>query len=274
MMNAGRSDFEQLLARSASEAPTALVRRLCDQLLDEAGDAAEPPVQVARIASHRDIGEIWTIEMDVSGQLWSEDGRLIVAVNALESQARRRFSVLHEVGHTLLPGFATLPKFRCDSAPSSFVERMASFAAAELLMPRRTFIQDLENFGFGLDALQDISGLYWASMEAVALRAVDLATEPRLLLVYALPSVLGAVNAGSSFPVELNLRLVRRNGAWPSAPSRLVVGRDSALGRAWRREPVDGLATLEGPDSFSRGARASVRRYGDRLFVLFGRPGW
>lgn len=263
-----------MLAQSASEAPTALVRRLCDQLLDEAGDAAEPPVQVARIASHRDIGEIRTIEMDMSGQLWSEDGRLVVAVNALESQARRRFSVLHEVGHTLLPGFATLPKFRCDSTPSSFVERMASFAAAELLMPRRTFIQDLENFGFGLDALQDISGLYWTSMEAAARRAVDLATEPRLLLVYALPSVVGAVTGGSTFPVELNLRLVRRNGAWPSAPARLVVGRDSALGRAWRRQPVDGLASLEGSDSFSRGARASVRRYGDRLFVFFGRPGW
>jgi hypothetical protein len=144
---------------------------------------------------------------------------------------------------------------------------MADLAASELLLPRRAFTLDIAVRGFGLGAVKDIAELYGASLEATALRVLDLVVEPRLLLIY-----VGEAGTSADHLTTLRLRLSRRTGKWPPSPSTVVFDRYSPVGRAWRYEPVDeAAARFDLPGPFVSGARVSMRRYGNRLFVLFGR---
>lgn len=116
-------------------------------LLRSAGVTA-PPVPVEQIARDLKVEIAFRpLEGDISGILRREPDRVVVGVNSLESPARQRFTIAHELGHLRLhPGYEVIVdklvriNLRITpGGPSATIdeEREANYFAAELLMPEQ-----------------------------------------------------------------------------------------------------------------------------------------
>ena len=99
------------------------------------------------------------------------DGSWVASISAADPVERQRFTILHEGGHTLQPGFLRGGTFyRCPGRRNR-EEQLCDLAAAEMLLPRRFFVADLARIG-GLDDVQELAAGYAASMEATVRRVV------------------------------------------------------------------------------------------------------
>lgn len=97
-------------------------------------DVVDPPVPVASIASWLGVQVVEEVGVSFSGELRVSADRALVAVNADEPQARRRFTIAHELGHLFLhPG----EQHHRDEKFANFnaAELKANQFAAALLMP-------------------------------------------------------------------------------------------------------------------------------------------
>lgn len=76
--------------------------------------------------------------------------------------------------------------YRCNPATAKTrIEAVSDVVASELLLPARHFQPDLATAGLTADGIEWLADRYIASLEATALRAVDLWPRPALLLVLA-----------------------------------------------------------------------------------------
>ena len=131
--------------------------READRILDE-HSVARAPVNVTRIAKQYAQVIETPLDDEISGMLIPDAGSWVIAVNANHALVRRRFTLAHELGHLRLHDF-TAPhadgnfkiRFRDErSSKGSAIEEIeANQFAAELLMPRRLVLGELE--GAGLD---------------------------------------------------------------------------------------------------------------------------
>jgi len=266
LANIQLSLFDQLRLAEPNLADTDVVRRLCERLLDEAG--VKPPIPVALIASLRGIRDILECDQPWAGMLAPENGSLVVRVRASDGWRRQRFTVLHETGHTLLPGFAEAAQFRCNGSKTK-AEELSDLAASELLLPRRFFKPDLADAGFSFDGVEDLAEIYDASIEATALRVVDLCDEPALML--SLSRRHKPTERGKEEACEPKLRLdwAHATGAWPYARRHKSVEDDSVFARAYAGELINergGLGDLTSEDMPPLEIHA--RRYGSKGRVL------
>ncbi len=100
-------------------------------------------------------------------------------INTHKPMVRQRFSIGHEIGHTLFPDFrrnveADGPRWRRQRDEHSQVEKLCQIAASEFLMPFRAFSMAMEERARNLISLLDLANLFNASPEATAHRFVDL----------------------------------------------------------------------------------------------------
>src|SRR6202034_4152546 len=75
------------------------VREICARLLREAD--ARAPADVELLASMRGIGRVEETVQDYAGMLVQQAGGLVAHVRRDDGVPRKRFTVLHEAGHTL-----------------------------------------------------------------------------------------------------------------------------------------------------------------------------
>jgi Zn-dependent peptidase ImmA (M78 family) len=123
-------------------------------LLDEL-DITSPPVPVEAIAKKMGatlVFEPFKGDDDISGILYRKDNHIIIGINSVHPETRKRFSIAHELGHLklhrkeLFVDKVVRIDFR-DKTSSLAINReeMAANAfAAELLMPR-DFINEAIN---------------------------------------------------------------------------------------------------------------------------------
>ena len=210
----------------------------CEQLLQEA--EAEPPIPVERVASLRGIVDVRRQLQEWAGMLAPVPrGGLVVTVRASDGYERQRFTICHEVGHTFFPGFHQQKRYRCNGAKTR-LEQLCDLAGSELLLPRRFFISDLRRASFDWESVEDLAERYQASIEATALRTVDLwAEQPAMLMV--LRQRHKPAEAGREHLAEPRLRLdyCHASGKWPYALTHKSVGDDSPLAAAFAGELVD-----------------------------------
>ena len=103
--------------------------------------------------------------------------------------ARQRFSFAHELAHLILResgvsmsrGPASKNRHTGASTPE---ERLCDQIAAEILMPRADFQNAGNSAGWTLTSLGRLAAKYETSMEATAIRMVDLMPEPSILGVW------------------------------------------------------------------------------------------
>lgn len=235
LANIQLSLFDQLRRAEPALADIDVVRRLCEQLLDEAD--VRPPTPVEMVASLRGIATILECDQPWAGMMAPENGSLVVRVRAKDGRRRQRFTILHEAGHTLLPGFAEAAQFRCNGAKSR-TESLSDLAASELLLPRRFFERDIAEAGFHFDAIEELAETYDASIEATALRAIDLCGEPALML--SLSRRHKPSERGKEAMCESKLRVdwAHPAGEWPYVRRHKSVDEQSLFARAEAGELV------------------------------------
>lgn len=257
-------DLRRLEQPGASDAD--IMRAIANELIAEAG--VTPPVPVELLASFRGISSITDGDIDSAGMLWSQDGHLSVSVRASDRLERKRFTVLHELGHTFLDGFADRVQHRCNPGRGrDRIEALSDLAAAELLLPYQPFRADLAARTLDMAAAEELGDGYGASIEAAALRMVELADEPALLVSLRpqlKPSQTGDVEATPALRVTYS----KATGRWPFVPRFKSVADDSAFGRAFEGEIVEEAGLLGAPFTMSGPVHISARRYGPRVLAL------
>lgn len=115
------------------------------------------------------------IEMRPSSEV--ADARLVptaqgfrIEYNPNQPAARARYSVAHELAHTLLPDAASAIRNRGKDADEWQLELLCNVAAAELLMPLGSLAARIDEKDLTIKTVIDLRAIYHVSLEAVAIR--------------------------------------------------------------------------------------------------------
>jgi Zn-dependent peptidase ImmA (M78 family) len=144
-----------------------------------------PPIDPFAIAASRGI-QIIPIHMEYDGVLsLSEAGCYMIELNKSHPDTRKRFTVAHELGHTL---FLDLEVHRRDSrlrlretklglvGTDRAEERLCNIAAAEILMPGAQFSAHLQS-PVSAELIPRLSRQFITSLHSTALRVVALSSQ-------------------------------------------------------------------------------------------------
>jgi hypothetical protein len=250
-------------ARDPGASDASHVARIAAYVIADLGE--EPPVSLEVVASYRDIRDI-RVEPDLpyAGSLTPEPTGLVLRIRAGDGPGRRRFTGFHEVGHTFQPGFGNAPRFRCQTpvAPRTRegTELLADIASTELLLPRAFFEQDARSLPFGLESVLELADRYEASIEATALRYVQLRPRHSLLVVLT-PGLRKAERLDPAARPKLRVAYSSAQGAWPFVPRNKSAGDGGPLHRALLGEFVDEIATMADLGLDGPCVRLSARRF-------------
>ena len=125
--------------------------------------------------------------------IYLADGVPTVLYRKGRAGVRTRFSLFHEIAHTLFPGFGENPAYRRRRRPlfdpDGQLEYLCDKAAAEFLMPMDLFWVDLLERGFGAGRLPGLCRRYGASLEAVALRMVETDMQPCAVALFGMRNI-------------------------------------------------------------------------------------
>jgi Zn-dependent peptidase ImmA (M78 family) len=166
-------------------APEELIVQLCAELLEEAGVSV--PVDVRMLASFRGIAAITAVDQAEAGCIFCAGERLLIQIRGSDSPERQRFTICHEILHTFFPGFREERRARTDKTVGTYgrdqlEEYLCDLGAAELLFPRQPFLAALPPRPRIHDVIA-LAAVFEASLEATALRVVNLASIPTALVV-------------------------------------------------------------------------------------------
>jgi hypothetical protein len=107
------------------------------------------------------------------------DGQqLEIVFDVARPTTRQNFSISHEICHTLFPDGYEMIRHRHERHakfdPDREVETLCDVGAAEILLPEEEFTADVDQYGFGLEAVAILRERYEGSREAVIRRMVQL----------------------------------------------------------------------------------------------------
>lgn len=179
-----RTLVQRTKASSPEEAIRGLAREVLDTFLSTFPDDG-PSVNVEALASFRSIKlvpEPPSFSEDAE-LVPNPDGRVRMRVNRDRPLTRQRFSIGHEVGHTLFPGYETQvqcrkPRTRDWHDPSDILEYLCDVASSEFLLPLERFNADLDAEQMSAERILLLAGRYKASPEATVRRFIDLTDGP------------------------------------------------------------------------------------------------
>ena len=117
--------------------------------------------------------EIKVIEADAPPEFdglsgWADNNIPVIVINVHYENERKRFTALHELGHTILQFDSTLSEKE--------KEKLCNRFAGALLMPKETFISELggKRTSISLPELKTLKESYGISIQAIMARARDL----------------------------------------------------------------------------------------------------
>lgn len=258
--------FEQLRHSAPRLSDELVMRRLCQEMLEEA-EVSEPPVPVRMLASLRGIASIEEVEQPFAGMLQPGDSGFEVRVRRRDGRRRQRFTICHEAGHTLLPGFRQARQFRCNGE-RSWLERMCDVAGAELLLPCDLLRPLLPEKGLDLKVVEKLADAFEASVEATSRRAVSLSRGSTMMLVLSERHKPSEAGREDELPAKLRVDYRIANGNWPFVPQHKSADEDG-LARALQGEIIDEVANIDELCAEPLGeVRISAKRYGANGRVL------
>lgn len=181
-------EVRAFLKKTKTPGPVQAIRLIARQVLSDflhAFPDEGPAINLEALASFRSIrltNEPPSFSEDAE-LVPSDDGRVRMRVNRDRPVTRQRFSIGHEVGHTLFPGYETQvqcrkPRARDWHDPSDVLEFLCDVASAEFLLPLDRFQADLDAGKMSAERLLFLATRYNASPEATIRRFIDLTREP------------------------------------------------------------------------------------------------
>lgn len=160
------------------EAVSDMARRMVLDAMDKGW--AGPPYDPALLAGLRGI-RVEPNEAILDARLVPEDGGgAVIEYNPNRPGSRIRFSIAHEIAHTLFPDHRDAVRNRSAApvpAGEHEVEMLCNMAAAELLMPALPE-EGLEKTTLTMSNIDHIRKRYAVSTEAALLRMADLTVSP------------------------------------------------------------------------------------------------
>lgn len=139
-----------------------------------------PPFDPIWLASHLGIQTIGRDDVN-DARLVPRDSKLTIEFNPSRPRNRTRYSIAHEIAHTLFPDCAERIRRRAAyhelRGDEWQVEALCNIAAAEFLMPIGSF-PNLAIGELSIDRLLELRQEYGVSTESLLIRVTRLATEP------------------------------------------------------------------------------------------------
>lgn len=137
--------------------------------------------------------EIEFAELPVNGFLGMHicvDGQHGILIKRGQNHGQRRFTIAHELGHFAIPHHSSVGVRQCleddvlEARVTVSIEREANEFAAELLMPRAFFVQDIASKSVCFRSVRKLAGpeCYDVSVTACALRWIKLCRDPCALI--------------------------------------------------------------------------------------------
>jgi Zn-dependent peptidase ImmA (M78 family) len=167
--------------------------------------------------------------------------------------ARQRFSIGHEIGHTLFPEYELAVRCRKASEhtwadPTDLLETLCDVAASELLFPAPWFNQRVVTAVFTADSIAAIATEYLGSREAAVRRIVELHPQPLAAVFFSWklkPKEIRAVNRGKN-----QIRMF--DDSFYSAPSPMLrvnyaIANSGFASKCGKHIPKDKSIPSEGP---------------------------
>jgi hypothetical protein len=183
------------------------------------GALTTAPVDVAALAAAHgmDVKETDQLDDGEAGNTFIKGGRRIILVNKKDDPFRRRFTVLHELGHHLLE----LPSKHGATVPANELERfigrppeekICDVFAAECLVPWHLLKPLVSNAAFSVEVVDQLHKLFQASRQCVASSFVRASREP-VAYVYAEGGRIQSIVASAALK---SLRIFIQGGMLPS----------------------------------------------------------
>ncbi len=139
-----------------------------------------PPFDPFGLADILKINVIASEDVLDAHMIPTKGGKLTIEFNPNRPKSRIRYSIAHELAHTLFPDCAQRVRERQkreEMEPGDWqVEMLCNIGAAEFLMPIGSF-PDLAGEKLNIDILMDLRKKYEVSAEALLLRVVKLTDE-------------------------------------------------------------------------------------------------
>lgn len=122
----------------------------------------------------------------------------VVAVDSNLSDMRRRFSVLHEIAHYVLPSHE-YSLYLCDSqglgfSAKLFFEKEANVFAADLLFCGERFTFEVNSNPISASTVKQLADGYRASFEATSRRLVEKNVRPCMFIVFRRPPTRNSID--------------------------------------------------------------------------------
>ena len=223
--------------RSATQAQ---IERIADRWRADTGQTAFP-VAVFALASAHGIRVRRSRAHPFAGRIYADGDRIVIDVNAADSEERQRFTCAHELMHTAFPGFSRERRYRVDrdledglfARGRAEEELLCDLGAAALLMPRDLLGPFLD--GGPLEAVETLARSAVVSLEAAANRLVRLRPGPGVFLVLErlhAPADRRRARRGEPSSPELRVRYAVASGSRAWVPRFAAAGEDSVFARA------------------------------------------
>ncbi len=149
------------------------------ELLDEC-EVRDIPVNLLPLARHQGIQQVKEMDISLDGQLLElESGGYEVIVSKNASLARRRFTLAHEIAHTLLStgeGSA--------ACGVGLVEELCNAAAAEILVPSRFLRKLFSTAEITVRSFVEVSKSFRCSLEVAGWRLLNMGFIEGALLIW------------------------------------------------------------------------------------------
>jgi len=148
------------------------------ELLARAG-VTSPPVDLRRVAEAQGVTHIEETDLGtLDGCLIPTADGFVIKLNSTMPERRQRFSLAHEIAHTLLKSAPAGSKHRglvtsaTVSRPRSRhrEERLCDMLAAEILMPEDPFRRSISRAEVSIRAIEATAALFEVSVQAAAIR--------------------------------------------------------------------------------------------------------
>jgi hypothetical protein len=258
--------FEQRQRSSPRLSDELVMRQICADLLAEA-EIREPPIPMEMVASLRGIATVQRVDQPFAGVIQPRNSGLEVRVRRSDGHERQRFTIGHETGHTLLPGFLEGRQFRCNGA-RDWLEAMCDVASAEILLPEPMLSERLSGSPLDLSHVESLSSEFQASVEATARRAVSLRPEPSMLIVLSERHKPSEAAITDQVPPKLRVDYRIAKGKWPFMPEHKSAAKNG-LARALAGEIIDEVGSIDELCTESVGeVKIHAKRYGRSGRVL------
>lgn len=176
-----------IMKETAAEDPFEAVRiKARDVVTDFTSVFGEsPPLDVKALASFRglhwsDDDPRFSSDSEIAPE---DDGRVVLRVNSAQPETRQRFSICHEIGHTLFPEYQLA--VRCRKAtdrtfadPNDLLETLCDVAASEMMFPTPWFVDRVSGVDLSASAIAHLTSDYLGSREATVRRLVEIDQRP------------------------------------------------------------------------------------------------